>query len=99
MALTILLVIIVVSNFPPIYYFIGESYSYQNKDGSFVFTEQSSTIQNFEMAELRFENFKIRNPQNHNDILFRKFKLKPWKFWEWWNMFKNSEKYKLQYFN
>ena len=89
--------IIIISNLPPIYYFIGEDYLYQNKDGSFSFTEQPGTIQNYNVAKLRFESFKKDNPYNSCKILYRTFYFKPWKFWEWFNMLKYMEKYNLEY--
>ena len=93
--LIIILGMIIISNLPPVYYFIGENYSYQNADKSFTFTEQPGTIQNFKMAELRFESFKLQNSNNINKILFRTFTIKPWKFWEWYQMIFNNERFML----
>ena len=94
--LLIVIGIIIISNLPPVYYFIGEDYHYQNLDASFEFTEQPGTNQNFDVASRRFESFKKNNSQNPNHILYRSFRLKPWQFWEWWNMISNYKKFDLE---
>ncbi|MGM9475250.1 hypothetical protein ACS5PU_02425 [Pedobacter sp. GSP4] len=96
--LIVIISIVFVGNMPPITYFIQEEYHYQNKDGSFQFSEQGGPTQNFDVAKLRFESFKIKNPNNPNKTLFRTFTLKPWRFWEWWQMIKHYERYKLPYY-
>lgn len=96
--LIIIAALIIISNLPPVYYFIGENYHYQNKDGSFSFTEHPGTIQNYKMAILRFESFKKNNPKNPNNKLYRTFYLKPYKMWEWFSIVKNFEKFNLEYF-
>ncbi|PWS26177.1 hypothetical protein DHW03_15390 [Pedobacter yonginense] len=97
--LLIIIGIIFISNLPPVYYFLGEEYHYQNFDASFEFTEQPGTTQNFYMASRRFESFKERNPNNINQTLYRTFTIKPWKFWEWWSMISKGKRFKCQYLN
>lgn len=94
---TILIIVsvIVVSNLPPITYFLQEEYHYRNKDASFQFYEQGGPTQDFEVAKARFESFKNKHPQNRSDILYRTFTLKPWRFWEWWQMIAHSERFGL----
>ncbi|WP_316800220.1 hypothetical protein [Pedobacter frigidisoli] len=87
--------VIIISNLPPITYFLQEGFEYQNKDGSFKFSEQSGPTQGFDVALARFESFKKHNPENLNKILYRTFSLKPWRFWEWWNMISHFERYRL----
>jgi len=89
--------IVFISNLPPITYFLQEEYHYQNKDGSFHFSEPGGATQGFDIAKKRFESFKTKNPDNPNKELFRTFKLKPWRFWEWWQMIKHFERFTLPY--
>jgi hypothetical protein len=86
--------IIIISNLPPITYFLQEAYRYQNKDGSFQF-EENGTVQSFDVAKARFNSFKNKNPDNPNKILYRTFTLKPWRFWEWWQMIIHFERFRL----
>ncbi|WP_421940597.1 hypothetical protein [Pedobacter sp.] len=95
--LLIAIFIIVISNLPPVYYFIGENYHYQNYDGSFSFTEQPGTGQNFTVAKAMFKDFIRDKKQIKQDVLFRTFTIKPWKFWEWWQMVNGFDRFKLAY--
>jgi len=89
--------IIAISNLPPISYFLQESYSYQNQDGSFIYTEQPGKGMDYEVGKIRFERFQRLNPEK-NPTLYRTFTIKPWRFWEWWQMIKHHEKFSLPYF-
>lgn len=89
--------IIIISNLPPVTYFFQEQYHYQNKDGSFQFFEQGGPTQDFEVAKTRFENFKRKNAKYKGDILYRTFTIKPWRFWEWWQMVAHSERFTMPY--
>ena len=88
-------VIIIISNLPPVTYFFQEEYHYRNQDASFEFTEQGGSTQDYEVAIARFEIFKARHPAKNRDTLYRTFKFKPWRFWEWWEMITNYQKYDL----
>ncbi|KIA92224.1 hypothetical protein OC25_17435 [Pedobacter kyungheensis] len=90
--------IVFISNLPPITYFLQENYHYQNKDGSFQFSEQGGPTQDFDVAKSKFESFKLKNPDNPHKTLFRTFTLKPWRFWEWWQMIRHFERFKLPYY-
>ncbi len=97
--LLIITAIVFISNLPPITYFLQEKYHYQNKDGSFQFSEQGGPTQDFEVAKAKFESFKIKNPKNPHQRLFRTFTLKPWRFWEWWQMIRHYERFSLPIYN
>lgn len=97
--LVIAISIIIISNSPPITYFFQEQYHYQNKDGSFEFVEQAGPTQNFEVAKASFKSFKNENLQHKNDLLFRTFTFKPWRFWEWRQMLVDYDKYELPLLN
>jgi len=94
-----LLSVILVSNLPPISYFLEQQYEYQNRDASFKFIEQTGPTQGVDIAIKRFERFKSENPNNPNKILYRNFKLQPWRFWEWWQMIYRNRRYDLPYLN
>lgn len=97
--LAIVFGIIIISNLPPVTYFFQEQYHYQNKDGSFQFSEQGGPTQDFEVAKARFESFKSKNPKYKGDILYRTFTIKPWRVWEWWQMVAHFERFNLPYLN
>lgn len=84
-----------ISNLPPINYFLKEEYHYQNQDGSFQFTEQAGSTQGFDIAEKRFADFVKQNLNSKNNTLYRTFTFKPWKFWEWWQMIVHYERWQL----
>ncbi len=86
--------IVAISNLPPINYFWQESYSYQNIDGSFNYTEQPGKGLDYEVGKIRFERFQKQNP-NKDHTLYRTFTLKPWRFWEWWQMIRHFERFTL----
>lgn len=95
--LIIITIIIIFTNLPPVNYFLQESYSYQNKDGSFKYIEESGKGLDFEVGLIRFNRFKKDNPYNKNRTLYRTFIFKPWRFWEWYQMISNNERYELQF--
>lgn len=95
--LAIVVGIIIISNLPPVTYFFQEQYHYQNKDGSFQFSEQGGPTQDFKVAKARFESFKSKRPKYKGDILYRTFPIKPWRFWEWWQMITHFERFNLPY--
>jgi hypothetical protein len=95
--LIFLLAIIIVSNTPPVQYFLLEQYEYQNKDGSFKYQEIPGQSLDFEVAQIRWNRFKSENPNNPNQTLYRTFSIKPWQFWEWWQFIVHNERYRLPY--
>jgi len=96
--LTSVLTLIIISNLPPIAFFFQEDYSYQNKDGSFKYQEQSGKGLDFEVCKIRFDRFKKENPNSPYKKLYRTFEIKPWRFWEWWQMIVNNERFTLPYY-
>jgi len=95
-SLIVAILTIFISNTPPVNYFLQESYSYQNKDGSFTYTEEPGKGLDFEVGQIRWSRFKKQNPNNPNKTLLRTFDFKPWRFWEWLTMLKDWERYSLE---
>lgn len=93
----IILGIIIISNTPPFQFFLQENYHYKNKDGSFQFTEQAGMGRDFQVAKRQFKNFVKTHPNNQNKTLYRTFLVKPWKFWEWYQLIFNNERFRLTF--
>lgn len=92
----ILIATIILSNTPPAQYFLLPHYSYQNKDGSFQYSEEPGKGMNFQTGLIQFEGWKQQHPNNPNHTLYRKSHIKPWAFWEWWQYIANSERFDIQ---
>ncbi|MDQ8051907.1 MAG: hypothetical protein REI78_02725 [Pedobacter sp.] len=92
-----IIVVIIVSNTPPLQYFLLERYHYQNADKSFEYTEEPGQALDYKVAEIRWTRFKAENSNNPNQILYRTFRLKPWQFWEWWQFIAHSKRFTLPY--
>lgn len=91
------LLVISITNLPPISYFLQEEYHYQNRDGSFKYVEVTGKGLDYEVGKLRFEHFLKENPENPNRTLYRTFTIKPWRFWEWWQITAHWERFSLPY--
>lgn len=94
----IIVSIVIITNLPPINYFLEENYSYQNKDASFTYVEKPGKGLDYEVGQIRFERFQKQNP-NKDQTLYRTFTLKPWRFWQWWQMLRHFERFKLPYYS
>ena len=94
-----IIVVVVISNTPPMQYFLLENYSYQNANGSFKYTEEPGQALDFKVGERRWQRFKTENRNNPNQMLYRTFRIKPWQFWEWWQFIGHSRRFTLPYLN
>jgi hypothetical protein len=94
--IAIIISIIVITNLPPVNYFFQQNYSYQNKDGSFTYTEQQGKGLDYEVGKIRFNRFKKQNPDKDH-VLYRSFTIQPWRFWEWWQIIAHFERFTLPY--
>ncbi len=97
MILIAIVVVIVISNTPPMQFFLLENYNYQNANSSFKYTEEPGQALDFKVGERRWDRFKSENSNNPNQTLYRTFKIKPWQFWEWWQFIAHSKRYSLPY--
>ena len=89
-------IIIIISNTPPIQYFLLEQYSYQNGDATFTYQEIPGQALDFEICQIRWARFVENNP-NANHTLYRNFSIRPWQFWAWWQFIAHGERYRLPY--
>jgi hypothetical protein len=93
----LMLIFIVISNIPPISNLFGSRYCYRNLDASFRFCEVPDKGLKFKTGKLQFEDFKTENPANQNKKLYREFPIKPWEFWQWFDMLSVHERFTLPY--
>ena len=93
----ILLAIILLSNTPPAQYFLLRNYNYQTEDRSFNFTENAGSPLDYRVCEQRWEEYRQKDPNNKNKILYRTFTIKPWQFWEWWQYLVHPKRFTLPY--
>lgn len=92
-----LLMVIVISNTPPVAFFIAPYYHYQTADGKFQFTEEPGKGMDYEVLKIRYERYLAEHPTSQDRTLFRTFKVKPWQFWQWWEMVVRYERFRLPY--
>lgn len=91
----LLITIILLSNTPPAQYFLLPHYSYQNQDGSFQYSEEPGKGMDLQAGLIQFQAWKQQHPHNPNQTLYRKFQIRPWAFWEWWQYLFNNERFRI----
>src|ERR1700722_17407490 len=96
-ALIILLVIIVISNLPLFNFFLQENFTYSNLNGSFYYNEEGGKGKSFEGCQRKFAYFLETHPDEKDKSLYRTFTIKPWRFWEWYQMIFHHERFSLPY--
>ena len=62
---------------------IAVRYTYSTVDNEFVHTGFPGKGGTINALESRFEKFKISNPKDKDLVLYRRFRIEPWKFWLW----------------
>lgn len=93
----ILVVIIIISNLPLFNFFIQEDFTYRNFDGSFYYNEESGKGKSFEGCQRKYAYFLDTHPELKNKTLYRTFTIKPWRFWEWYEMIFHPQRFGLPY--
>jgi len=92
---TVLLLLVVVNNLPPIRWFYGNyDCRFSNNDGSFTFAEVNFKGANFQLGREVFAEFKKRNPGD--TTLYRLCPKNIFHFWDY-GQYLFSEKYRLPY--
>ncbi len=94
----VLIIIMLISNFPPIKsvisFFTDENhYRYSNEEGLFTFVEFKSRDQ--AMMLRKFESFKIEHPEK-STMVYRLFWKNPVAFWRWGEYY-YDKRYNLPY--
>ncbi|TCC88640.1 hypothetical protein EZ428_18560 [Pedobacter frigiditerrae] len=92
----IIFALVVISNTPPVQFFVLDRYTYRNLDDSFRFEEEPGSLY-FKTCLSQFETFKREHPHNPNKTLYRSFTIKPWQFWEWWQYIAHPKRFTLPY--
>jgi len=62
---------------------IGLYYDYSTLNNEFVHTSYPNKGGTIYALETRFKNFKESKPEYEDLILYRRFRIEPWKFWLW----------------
>jgi hypothetical protein len=93
------LIIIVLANLPFWDFFLRESFTYSNRDGSFSYMEEGEKAKSFWGCERLYGVFLCQHPDKDlgDNRLYRTFTIKPWRFWEWRQMIFHSDRFQLPY--
>jgi hypothetical protein len=94
-----LLVVILFSNLPFFNFFFQENFTYANADHSFTYSEEGGKGKSFEGCQRSYGYFLCQHPEKDqgDNRLYRTFTVKPWYFWEWYQMIFHSERFGLPY--
>ncbi len=93
----VIVLVIVVSNLPFFNFFLQEDFTYANSDGSFYYNEEAGKGKSFEGCLRMYAHFIETHPDVKNKTLYRTFTIKPWRFWEWYQMIFHSQRFQLPY--
>lgn len=96
-----LVAIIVISNLPFFSFLLQENYTYSNADGSFTYSEEGGKGKTFWGCQRTYGYFLCQHPEKDqgDNRLYRTFTIKPWRFWEWFEMIFHSDRFTLPYIN
>lgn len=93
--LVVLLIVLTVSNLPPVYWLYGEeNCRFSNGDGLFTYAEMTFKGDNFKECMGKFIEFKKRN--GNDTTLYRLCPKNVFHFWDY-GQYLFSEKYRLPY--
>jgi hypothetical protein len=95
--LIIIAAIIIISNLPLFDFFFQENFTYSNVDGSFYYNEEGGKGKSFEGCQRKYAYFLQTHPDIKNKTLFRTFTIKPWRFWEWYQMIFHHKRFSLPF--
>lgn len=98
-AFIIVCALIILTNLPPISWFLTENYAYSNFDGSFRTEESGGKGNSFLTCIRQYNHFLCEHPEREtgDNNLYRTFTIKPWFFWEWREYIFHSERFQLPY--
>lgn len=97
--MSILVIILLTNFFFPVRYVLGQmlgrgnsifaKHYYSTKHGYFVAALGGFFLKDgtWEDIETEFKQYKHCHPTSPDTVLYRRFELKPWQFWDWLNYF------------
>jgi len=94
----LILALVIISNIPPVQYFIEKGYCYRNTEGSFTYCEFPEKGITYKSMRIQYQQYLLENPDKSNQTLYRTFRIKPWQFWEWWQFIAHHQRFTLPYF-
>ncbi len=78
-------------------YFFKENYTYRNYNGDFRCSEWKGKGSSYKGC-IRVYKIYLKNHHNIKDkTLYRTFTLKPWRFWEWHELYLTPKRFTLPY--
>jgi hypothetical protein len=89
--------IILISNTPPVTFFLQPHYHYQTRDGKFSYTEEPGKALDYDIMKIRYQRYLNQQQTNQDKTLYRTFRFKPWQFWQWWEMTVRNGRFRLPY--
>ena len=97
----IISIIIVVTNLTSFSFFLKEDYTYRNADGSFTYSEEGGKGKSYWGCQRTYGYFLCQHPEKDqgDNKLYRTFTIKPWRFWEGYEMVFHHDRFKLPYIN
>ena len=91
--------LVLLTNLPPVNWFLTENFSYCNFDGSFKTQESGGKGNTFLTCVRQYGYFLCQHPEKDiaDNNLYRTFTIKPWCFWQWKEYIFYSERFRLPY--
>ncbi|WP_184550466.1 hypothetical protein [Mucilaginibacter sp. FT3.2] len=95
----IIFTLVVISNLPFFNFFLQESYTYTNEDNTFSYIEEPGKGTSFWGCQRQFGRFLCLHPEKEigDNLIYRTFTIKPWRFWLWREMIFHNERFMLPY--
>jgi len=97
----IIVIAICISNLPIFNFFAQEDFTYSNADRSFTYSEEGGKGKSFWGCQRKYGYFLCQHPDKDqgDNNLYRTFTIKPWRFWEWYQMIFHHDRFSLPYLN
>ncbi|MBD1433247.1 hypothetical protein H8B06_10445 [Sphingobacterium sp. DN00404] len=86
-----------VTNFTIVGYFLKRNYTYSNYNGTFRFDEVRLKAFGYDTRDSSYAYFLRNNAGMRDEELYRTFRLDPWRFWEWRDWVEHFDRFTLSY--
>ncbi|MBD1433245.1 hypothetical protein H8B06_10435 [Sphingobacterium sp. DN00404] len=93
----VFILLVWITNFTIVGYFLKRNYTYSNYNGSFRHTEDRLKGKSYEGRDNRYKTFLKNHPEVKDKQLYRTFWLNPWYFWEWREWVEHFDRFTLPY--